>query len=173
MHDILPNMGRDPSVVEPPGIDHLYPDRDIPRPVMLVVWDMDKPDLPPKSRHWAIAWQVGTATNGHPVHRQLAIVREHNAHGPLSHLTNWGPKTKTVEPGLRCIPLAELALPQRRWLEGVAGAEPVRKPNGRWNCQDWVLSVFAQAVRAGVLARAQVESALAEAGCLEPLPLGS
>ncbi|KAF8914347.1 hypothetical protein CPB84DRAFT_1759027, partial [Gymnopilus junonius] len=110
----------DPSVYEPPGIDHLFPDRDVPHTVMLVVWDIDNPDLRPKDRHWAIAWQVGVASNGDPVHRQLAIVRERNAYGPLDHLANWGPKTKTAQPDFKCIPIAELDLPQGKWLEGVA-----------------------------------------------------
>jgi len=174
MTEVVPKMGRDPRVREPPGVDHLYRDEDSPRSVVLVVWDMENSSLPPRSRHWAIAWQVGVASTGDQVHRQLAIMRERGPYGLLEHLTNWGPKTRITSmqatSGATFNPIAILTYAQRQWLEGVAAAEPVLKPNGWWNCQNWVVSILVQGILNGVLDKQAVEAAVKEAGWHEPLP---
>lgn len=171
----MPNMGRDPRVREPPGVDHIYRDDDSPRSVMLIVWDVGNTSLPANSRHWTIAWQVGVASTGDQVHRQLAITRERGPEGLLDHLTNWGPKTHITnmqcESDATFIPIATLTYAQRLWLEGVAAEEPVLKPNGWWNCQHWVVSVLVKGIRAGVLEKQAVEAVLDQAGWHKPLEI--
>ena len=172
MTELMPNMGRDPRVREPPGVDHIFRDEDSPRSVGLIVWDMENSSIPPNSRHWAITWQVGVASTGDRVHRRLAITRERGPDGQLDHLTNWGPKTHMMsmqsESDTTFIPIATLTYTQRRWLEGVAAEEPVLKPNGWWNCQHWVVSVLVKCIRAGVLEKQPVEAVLNQAGWHEP-----
>ena len=174
--DILPNMGRDPGLIEPPSVDHLFPDHDSLRTVMLIIWDSSETStIAPNDRHWAIAWKVGKSSNGDDVHRLLGVVRERGPDGDLlEHLTNWGPLTRSAasagcHENTNSIPIGTLSLPQRKWLEGVAEAEPVLKPNGWWNCQDWVISVLVQSIRNGLFAKESVESVLKQAGRREPL----
>ena len=173
MTELMPNMGRDPRVREPPGVDHIFRDGNSPRSVGLVVWDMENPSVPPNSRHWAIVWEVGVASTKDRVHRQLAVTRERGPDGLLDHLTNWGPKTHITsmqsESDRTFIPIATLAYAQRQWLEGVAAEEPVLKPNGWWNCQHWVVSVLVKCIRAGILEKQSVEAVLNQAGWDEPL----
>ncbi|KAF8149946.1 hypothetical protein B0H34DRAFT_678882 [Crassisporium funariophilum] len=164
MAEIVPNMGMTPGILEPPGVEHLYRDPPSPLTVALLVWDDQNIDILPGDRHWAIAWKVGVASNGDDVYRQIAIVRERGPTGPLSHLTNWGPKTKVISEKTTCIPIATLTYEQRQGLESVAAAEPVLRPNGWWNCQNWVVSVLVKTIQNGIFSREQVEPVLVQAG---------
>ncbi|KAF8074832.1 hypothetical protein FPV67DRAFT_1575000 [Lyophyllum atratum] len=168
-------MGRDSSIREPPGVEHLYPDEDSPRIVMLVVSSMGNESVLPSHRHWAIAWRVGTASTNDHVHRQLEVTRERGPYGPLDHLTNWGPKTRIAGPqadtDATFIPIATLSYAQRQWLERVAAAEQVLKPNGWWNCQHWVVSVLVKCIQEGLIAREPVQALLSQADWNAPLPM--
>ena len=98
------------------------------------------------------------------VHRLVEIVREIES----DHLTNWGPYTKFSLPNetLDCVlhPIGTLNLFQRRRLEEIGAQEPVRVPDGTWNCQDWVISVLRKAEQAGLFGREQWQSAVCAAG---------
>ena len=42
---------------------------------------------------------------------------------------------------------------QRTELDAIGNATPVRKPDGTWNCQDWVITVLGSVETAGLIAR--------------------
>jgi hypothetical protein len=171
MSNILPNaFGRPSFVREPPGVEHIYPDpQDRSLPVMLAVWK--KVGIPPQKRHWAIVWQVGTASTGDSVHRMLAIVRERGPTGLLDYLTNWGPKTRIAGPDLQntgetviYYPLETLTYAQRQALEKIGAAEVVHEPDGKWSCQTWVESVLDKGMEDGLfLEQNVVKAAIDEA----------
>jgi hypothetical protein len=147
-------------------VDHLYPDaQGKSLSVMLVVWKTEH--VLPQNRHWAIAWQVGAASNKDPVHRMLAIVRERGPTGPLGYLTNWGPKTRIA--GVRTkedavfYSLAMLTYAQRQALEKISAEEVVHEPDGQWSCQTWVVSVLHQGAKAGLFQWNVVKAAIEEA----------
>ena len=56
-----------------------------------------------------------------------------------------------------------MSLPQRKGLEAIAGTEPVMRPDGEWNCQDWVLSVLGKAVQRNLLLPGQVSKVVQDA----------
>ncbi|RDB20891.1 hypothetical protein Hypma_011985 [Hypsizygus marmoreus] len=171
MAEILPNMGRPADVYEPLNVDHLYRDPVAPLPVYLVVWGGDR-NVPPQDRHWAIVWKVGVGSTGADVHRQLEVVRELGPTGELDHLTNWGPKTRTSDSQTMTatfVPIGVFSYQQRQWLEQLASAEPVLKPNGWWNCQHWVVSILVKCIQGNLLSRPHVEAVLAKAGWTAPL----
>lgn len=95
-YEKLPNMGRPRNVIEPPGIDHLYPDRSLPLAVNLVVWEC--PGVAHGEQHWAIGWQVGSTLQfgNVPVLRLLSVTQKLGRQGPLDHLTNRGPKLEPL-----------------------------------------------------------------------------
>ncbi|KAJ7683765.1 hypothetical protein B0H17DRAFT_1204899 [Mycena rosella] len=143
----MENMGR----IGPVGIEHLYRDLDTPLAVELLI-NRDYPEL--RGQHWAISWTVGGRSPSHQVQRILHIVTEIGC----AHYTNWGPATRSFDPrALAAVPIAQLALAQRRVLEAIAARTEVCMPNGEWNCQDWVL---AGAVEAGVLSAEERDAAL-------------
>ena len=171
-YEKLPNMGRPRNVIEPPGIDHLYPDRSLPLAVNLVVWAC--PGVPHGEQHWALGWQVGsTFQYGNvPVLRLLSLTREIGPQGQLDHLTNWGPKTRTAGVPTQTYgvfrPIATLSHDRRQRLEAIAAAEPVLKPNGWWNCQNWTVSILIKAIEAGVFTHQEVSQVLSQAGWSQP-----
>ena len=80
--------------------------------------------------------------------------------------TNWGPLTQTVDQASASrscsISIGRLSLQERRVLEQIAEAEPVRDPrwNGHWDSRDWLRSVMWKAIEAGILDRKKVEEAM-------------
>lgn len=159
-------MGRDPRVREPPGVDHLYPDPDRPLDVVIIAAKNVTPN-PTLRLHWAICWQVGVASTGDAVHRQLAVVRERGPGGLLPHLTNWGPKTRIDQPlddEATVIPIATLSRGERRRMEAIAASEPVKAPNGVWNCKTWVSDVLRRSVEEGIISAGQRLDALRAGG---------
>jgi hypothetical protein len=165
MPNILPQFGRPFDVKEPPGVEHLYPDpQESSLSVRLLV--LKPAGLIPQDRHWAITWQVGIASSNDPVYRVLGLVRERGSTGLLTHLTNWGPKTKIA--GLRTqggvfYHLATLTYTQRQALERIGAEEVVYEPDGKWSCQSWVASVLNKGVRAGLFRQDVVNAAIEEA----------
>jgi hypothetical protein len=118
-------VGQDPGLIEPPSVDHLFPDQNSPRTVMLIIWDSSETStIAPNDRHWAIAWKVGQSSNGDDVHRLLGVMRERGPDGNLlEHLTNWGPLTRSAasagcHENVNSIPIGTLSFAQRKWLEG-------------------------------------------------------
>ncbi|KAH7912194.1 hypothetical protein BJ138DRAFT_820372 [Hygrophoropsis aurantiaca] len=180
---ILPNeMGRPPSVLEPIGVEHIPVFRDNeargPLLVQILIYDGgDKSKVAPRDRHWAIAWMVGEMTavswfvDGCPVaaHRILELKNElaSDGTGPLPYLTNWGPRTTSIgleDQAAVHVDIATLSYSQRQVMEGIARTEPVRPPNGNWNCQNWVASILRRCEEAGVLTPDQRRYALNQTG---------
>ncbi|KAF8878644.1 hypothetical protein CPB85DRAFT_1342533, partial [Mucidula mucida] len=49
----------------------------------------------------------------------------------------------------------QMSLRTRQELEAVAAVEPVRVPDGQWNCQDWLISVLERAEALEILTHEQ------------------
>lgn len=142
---------------------------------------------PPIARdgvHWMIRWRLQDL-GGCAHFRMLHVLTERillpPSHSPESSssstssstsrlpiykdiYTNWGPMTKSQDASALAhtlaAPLGTLTLAERRALERLAAGERVREPDGRWNCQDWVKSVLARAVRAGLFKEGVVRAAV-------------
>lgn len=142
---------------------------------------------PPIARdgvHWMIRWRLQDL-GGCAHFRMLHVLTERillpPSHSPDSSssstssstsrlpiykdiYTNWGPMTKSQDAftlaHTLAAPLGTLTLAERRALERLAAGERVREPDGRWNCQDWVKSVLARAVRAGLFEEGVVRAAV-------------
>ena len=151
----LPNNGIESTMIEPPSIDHLYPDPDVTVPVLLSIFPACSGD--PRDNHWMLRWKVSDGKE--LIIRHLQIVRETG----YNHLTNWGPLTVTADDSTKSSPylsLGELTLSQRRVLEGIARETPVMMPNGEWNCQNWVIDVLKEAVKQNLLDNEIVDKVL-------------
>jgi hypothetical protein len=155
----LPYNGIEPTMVEPPSIDHLYPDLDVTVPVLLVIiLAGDSSDS--TDNHWMLTWTV--FDDNELIVRRLQIVQETG----YNHLTNWGPLTVTADDITKSSPqlsLGELTLSQRKVLEGIARETPVMMPNGEWNCQNWTTDVLKEAVKQNLLDNGIVDEVLVAA----------
>ncbi|KAG6908437.1 hypothetical protein DXG01_004662 [Tephrocybe rancida] len=158
----LPNNGRAGCGARPVDVDHLYRDPDVPLPVRLIATRLS-PSHNPRDTHWRIAWSVGTNPVGIPVERQIHLMPTF-APGPYgsNHLTNWGALTKITERYTKAVTLTTLSLAERRRLEAIAGATPVRKPDGAWNSQDWLVTVIETSVQQGLVTRQDFRAAIDE-----------
>lgn len=147
----------------PIDLDHIFKDKDDILPVFLQATRAGTSNA--KENHWIIAWQVGSA-DGCEVHRRVHVVKEVD----IPHLTNWGAITKATTLDIASssveIPLAKLNLSQRKKLEEIGNATPVYDCDGVWNCQDWVITVFEAAERAGILTAKEWRSAVEQAQTL-------
>ncbi|KIJ31809.1 hypothetical protein M422DRAFT_36084 [Sphaerobolus stellatus SS14] len=110
------------------------------------------PYLPPtpvrvEDFHWSIRWGIGN--QGLLPLSYERIVEVERASPVSPHLTNWGPLTKVVRPSaeqeMAKIPIATMTLKQRQLLELLAITQPVKEPDGDWNCQNWTTSVLFRA----------------------------
>lgn len=119
--------------------------------------------------HWMIRWQLQDYA-GYAHFRMVHVLTERvSVPGPRpvykEIYTNWGPMTKSQDAGTIArslfVPLGTLGLSQRKTLERIAETEPVREPDGLWNCQDWLKSVLWRAVSEGLFEKEKVEEALA------------
>jgi len=145
-------------MVEPPSIDHLYPDLDASQPIRLIV--VPSVTSNPTDNHWMMVWTV--SDHDDLIIRRLQIVREIG----YDHLTNWGAVTVTAGDMTKHSPrfrLGELTLSQRKNLEGIAQETRVMTPNGEWNCQHWITDVLEKAVEENLLVKKVVERALTAA----------
>jgi hypothetical protein len=150
--EYLPNMGRPTDKAPPPQVDHLYKERDEDLTVILHVTRSNIHPYNPRDNHWTLAWQLGTYGK-FPIHRRISIIRETGT----DHLTNWGALTKstsTASLGQAVeISLKKMSLSQRELLEDIGNRTEVVKPNGKWNCQDWIITVLKRAEAQGVVTR--------------------
>jgi hypothetical protein len=150
--EFLPDMGRPAGRLPPLSIDHLHPERDEILEVSLFVTRSTLQPYNSYNNHWTLIWCLGTRGNN-IVHRKVHIVREIG----FDHLTNWGGLTKLTSPMTVAravdIPLKKMDLEQRRRLEKISERTEVVKPNGKWNCQDWIVSVLESAEAEGLVSR--------------------
>ena len=149
-------------MVEPPSIDHLYPDLDYTLPVLLISIPARSGD--PADNHWIVTWTI--SDDKEVIIRRLQIVQETG----YNHLTNWGPLTVTAGDTTKSSPqfsLGKLSLSQRKVLEKIARETPVMMPNGEWNCQNWITDVLKEAVKQNVLDNGIVNEALIAARQVE------
>ncbi|KAH7925096.1 hypothetical protein BV22DRAFT_461163 [Leucogyrophana mollusca] len=179
----LPNaMGKPPCVLKPIGVEHIPAFRDGeargPLLVQILIYDGgEKSTVAPRDRHWAIAWMVGEMTtaswfvDGYPIaaHRILELKNElaPDGSGPLPYLTNWGPRTTSIgveDQASIHVDVVVLSYSQRQVMEEIARNEPVRPPNGNWNCQNWVASILRRCEEAGILTGDQRRHALSQTG---------
>ena len=160
----LPRNGIESTMIEPPSIDHLYPDSDKTLSVLLAIVPAGSGDS--TDNHWMLEWTVSEGNNS--VVRRLQIVREQG----FDHLTNWGPVTVTADeltnPSQK-FSVGDLTLSQRKDLEKIAMDTPVMVPNGEWNCQNWTTNVLKEAVGKKLLDSRIVDRVLISAGEIQPL----
>lgn len=160
-HDVyLPNNGQTTRIRRPVDVDHLYRDPDKELPVLLIATRAPPSPLSTntsRDTHWKLAWGVGTNTVGIPVERQIHVVCDLG----VNHLTNWGPLTKLSEGHTKAVTVTTMSLEERRRLESIASTTPVRKPDGAWNCQDWLITVLEASVQQGLITHKECRSALA------------
>lgn len=165
----LDNMGR-PDHLGPVSL-WKYPDPDVALAVMLVVIRA-RPLLTYiptfRDNHWMITWDIGVTPDGHTVHRRLHIVQEPDC----DHLTNWGPITsvagqETERNGI-VVNITTMTLAQRQALESIANTTPVFKPNGEWNCQNWILAVLEEGVKQGLLTHEEYMEVVVAAQAVAP-----
>ncbi|EIN14583.1 hypothetical protein PUNSTDRAFT_140837 [Punctularia strigosozonata HHB-11173 SS5] len=171
-------MGRDSSVHNPPGIDHLTVDPDEVRPIFLRVHNvMRMRDA--SRRHWDIVFYVEAkdwfqpSFVGQRAIRQMHCVKEIG----MDHYTNWGPKTHSMlatpvhrqayEDDVREIQVGVLSFDERRMLEEISTKTAVRHPGGiSLNDQAWAEAVLKTGVAQGIFEEEDVERALANARSL-------
>ena len=161
----LPQNGIEATMIEPPSIDHLYPDPDETLSVHLAV--VPACSGGPTDNHWMLMWTVSDGDHD-PIVRRLQIVREIG----FDHLTNWGPLTVTSDeltnPSKK-YSVGELTLSQRKDLERIALDTPVMMPNGEWNCQNWTTDVIKEAMKQKLLESRIVDGVLISARGIQPL----
>ncbi|TRM66157.1 hypothetical protein BD626DRAFT_546497 [Schizophyllum amplum] len=157
----LPNFGREGYA--PTDLDWIHKDRDRDADVHLRVFRA--PEGGPRWNHWSIDWRVGSSTEGPMKAGQSAIRKLEIQQDPgHMHLTNWGPRTGMVDAMTAAAQdaffLGRLSLAQRKKLECIAAEEPVRVPDGAWNCQQWLKNVLEKAVEADLLEEDTVTQAI-------------
>lgn len=159
----LPNNGQTKLVRRPVDLDHVYHDPDTDLPILLIATravPLTGPaatKLEPRNTHWKLAWAVGTNSLGLEVQRQVHIIHDLG----VDHLTNWGAITKISEGHTKAVEVATKSLDVRRRLEGIALNTPVRRPDGMWNCQDWIITVLEASEKDGLFTHQEWSSAIA------------
>ncbi|KAI9062166.1 hypothetical protein FKP32DRAFT_1677500 [Trametes sanguinea] len=53
-----------------------------------------------------------------------------------------------------------MTLAMRQQIEELAWTVPVMRPNGQWNCQDWLTELLARMQEKGLITPAQLDEAL-------------
>ncbi|KAL1683820.1 hypothetical protein EV122DRAFT_257500 [Schizophyllum commune] len=160
----LPNFGREGYA--PTDLDWIHKDIDRDADVYLRVFRATEGG--PSGNHWSADWRVGAMADGPMLAGFSAIRKLEVQQDPgHTHLTNWGPRTGMVDMMTAAAQdaffLGRLSLPQRKHLERIAAWEPVRVPDGIWNCQHWLKSVLKKAVEAGLLEAETVARAVTAA----------
>lgn len=120
----------------------------------------------PRDLHWSLAWAIrGTDP---AAWRQIHVVEE-KLRPPRwdARYVYWGPLTKSSGPTddvATRYPLGVFSLAQRARIEELAGRTPVMVPDGTWNCQDWLLDLFARMIAVGLIGAEKRDEVLAAAG---------
>ncbi|KAL7283957.1 hypothetical protein PYCCODRAFT_329616 [Trametes coccinea BRFM310] len=158
----LPEQGRYGTTGYPPtDMAWCYPDPNANLDVLILVASpMDPNNFHPRDLHWSLSWEVQRGIWRH------VNVLEHardNQPPPNPRLVFWGPMTKMGGGGTleaRKVHLATLSLAARKRLEQLAWTVPVMYPNGRWNCQDWLLDLLARMRNEGLITEQQMQNAV-------------
>ncbi|KAF8887541.1 hypothetical protein BD779DRAFT_1440861 [Infundibulicybe gibba] len=159
-------MGIEAGMWRPPDMSWMFPDPDQCLDIHLVVTPSVVEGATPRFNHWALNWTVRDI-DGIIEIRRVHIVREIGH----DHLTNWGPLTGATErtPQMVLILVCQLTLAERKILEHIAQNTEVMVPNGEWNCQDWLLTVFEKAIEAGIMKKADIDRATRRAYGVMPI----
>ena len=161
----LPQNGIEPTMIEPPSIDHLYRDPDYTLPVVIAIVPARSGD--PTDNHWMLIWTVYSSIQTGYIVRRLQVAQEQG----FNHLTNWGALTVTagtLTTTAQKFSVGEMTLSQRKHLERIALGTQVMMPNGQWNCQNWITAVLKEAVNQYLLDGRIVDQALYAARQVQP-----
>jgi hypothetical protein len=162
MSKYLDNMGKPPGKRPPNQVDHLFKERDEELAVVLFVTRSTVRPYNPRNNHWILAWELGTY-GINPIHRRIGVVQE----AGIDHLTNWGPLTKSASTATVTktigIHVKTMTLDERQKLEEIAGNTQVLRPDGEWNCQNWLITVLETAEAQGLIMNEEWSAAVDEA----------
>ncbi|TBU57459.1 hypothetical protein BD310DRAFT_949447 [Dichomitus squalens] len=137
--------------------DHLCPDTDVTRPVVLFVYQPIE-GLIQRHRdlHWSLGWEV--SNKGF----RLIHIQTHNDvrdPQPIPRYVYWGAQTKTAGNATRMAQkflIGNLSLQQRQQIESIAQTV-------EWNCQNWIDVLLRKLVEHGVITSAAWAEAMAGA----------
>ncbi|OSD02661.1 hypothetical protein PYCCODRAFT_1435313 [Trametes coccinea BRFM310] len=164
-NDILPEQGRANTTGLPPiNLDwaHKDPNKDL--PVYLIVNAPSDPKrFDPRGLHWSLSWEVDPG-----FWRQVNILehRRPDQPAPNPRYVYWEALTKSAGPEMddsKKIQVAVLSLAARQRIEQLALEVPVLYPNGRWNCQDWLIDLLSRMVKDKLITDEQMNQGLREA----------
>ncbi|TFK80585.1 hypothetical protein K466DRAFT_605213 [Polyporus arcularius HHB13444] len=156
--EYLPEQGRYGIRIPPPlNNDHLAKDTDEERNVVVMVYPPRRaPGYVPNPRdlHWSLSWRVDKGGWKH-----LHVTAEDTGYDPRlpRRYVYWGPITKSAgnaTSGAVEVPLGRMSLAVRRRIEQLAWGVQVAKPNGQWNCQNWVLDLLCKIYWDGIISQA-------------------
>ncbi|KAI0707551.1 hypothetical protein C8T65DRAFT_718587 [Cerioporus squamosus] len=157
--EYLPEQGRyGLRILPPPNNDHLAKDTDVERNVVVLVYPLQRrPGYTPTSRdlHWSVSWRVDKGGWKH-----LHVIAENTSYDPQlpRRYVYWGPITKTAghaTSGAVEVLLGSMSLAVRRRIEQIAWSVQVAKPNGQWNCQNWVIDLLCKICQDGIISQRQ------------------
>ncbi|KAI0065167.1 hypothetical protein BV25DRAFT_1822284 [Artomyces pyxidatus] len=156
-----PFNGVHPGMTPPTNLGWRYPDTDVPLMVYIAVSAYPTPSEPcPRDRQWSLLWEQGVAIRGCQMITVARFLEARQAAG-CEHYTYWGPVTRAASlEGARLIPVATLSMADRRALEKLAGGIRVMKPNGWWNCQNWVVQLLRRAADEDIITAKERDTAI-------------
>ncbi|KAH6916899.1 kinase-like domain-containing protein [Coprinopsis sp. MPI-PUGE-AT-0042] len=113
-------------------------------------------------------WEDTLSADNQLLWRRMQLQQE----AGVNHLTNWGAKATygqgfTTNHSVKIVVKA-MSRSERLELETIANTTPVRIPDGRYNCQDWVKTVLSTAVDQGLLTQEDYERIVQEAERVTP-----
>ncbi|RPD52408.1 hypothetical protein L226DRAFT_496274 [Lentinus tigrinus ALCF2SS1-7] len=165
--EYLPEQGRKGIRILPPGSnDHLAPDTDVYRKIVILVYPplALRPGVTPTARdlHWSLSWRVKDGW------RHIHINAENTSYDPQlpRRYVYWGPITKSsgyATSGAKEVPLGYMSLAMRRRIEQLAWSVQVARPNGQWNCQNWIVDLLCKMHQDGIITQSKWSQVVAEA----------
>ncbi|KAI0707568.1 hypothetical protein C8T65DRAFT_808940 [Cerioporus squamosus] len=163
--EYLPEQGR-LGLRNPPPISngHLARDTNVDREVVVMVF----PPIPglirtPRDAHWSLSWRVDAGGWKH-----LHVVTLDTSYDPRlrKRYVYWGPETKTVgeaKRGAQHVSLGYMSPAVRRRIEALAWTVGVAKPNGDWNCQNWIIDLLCKICQDRIIDQAKWSEVVARA----------
>ncbi|KAI0765205.1 hypothetical protein C8Q74DRAFT_1371053 [Fomes fomentarius] len=158
----------------PPSIDHLHPDINDSREVYILVYGPTERGLRASELHWSLAWYVREGAVRH-----IHIVSERvGSDSRGRRLVYWGPVTKSPpKPGsatvmARKISLGPMTFQMRQAVETLSWQIPVQVPDGRWNCQLWIIDLLNKMVQKRIITEAIWSDVIAKATHAYPELMG-